>query len=92
MLTVMCSETIIIRLIQHYISHLLPYIKNQVAAVIRIFSLYRWEHVIENWGLRTAAQNEATFKQLIEVVGENIAHHAGVMAGPERRIRKPVVD
>ena len=48
--------------------------------------------MIKNWGLRIAAQNEATFKQLIEVVGENIAHHAGVMAGPERRVRKPVVD
>ena len=34
------------------------------------FSLYRKEQVIENWGVRTAAQNEATFKQLVEVIGD----------------------
>tara|TARA_B100000780_G_C20921841_1_gene367243 strand:- start:184 stop:666 length:483 start_codon:yes stop_codon:yes gene_type:complete len=35
----------------------------------QVFSLYKREQVIENWGVRTAAQNEATFKQLIEVIG-----------------------
>ena len=34
------------------------------------FSLYKEEQLIENWGARTASQNEATFKQLIEVVGD----------------------
>ena len=34
------------------------------------FSLYKREQVIENWGVRTAAQNEATFKQLVEVIGD----------------------
>ena len=34
------------------------------------FSLYKKEQILENWGVRTAAQNEATFKQLIEVIGD----------------------
>jgi len=34
------------------------------------FSLYKKEQVLENWGVRTAAQNEASFKQLIEVIGD----------------------
>ena len=34
------------------------------------FSLYKKEQLIENWGVRTAAQNEASFKQLIEVIGD----------------------
>jgi integrase len=34
------------------------------------FSLYRKEQILENWGVRTAAQNEATFKQLLEVIGD----------------------
>jgi len=34
------------------------------------FSLYKREQVLENWGVRTAAQNEASFKQLIEVIGD----------------------
>jgi len=34
------------------------------------FSLYKKEQVIENWGVRTATQNEASFKQLIEIIGD----------------------
>jgi integrase len=34
------------------------------------FSLYKKEQILENWGVRTAAQNEATFKQLLEVIGD----------------------
>ncbi len=34
------------------------------------FSLYKREQMIENWGTRTAAQNEATFKQLLELIGD----------------------
>ena len=34
------------------------------------FSLYKREQILENWGVRTAAQNEASFKQLIEVIGD----------------------
>ena len=34
------------------------------------FSLYKKEQILENWGVRTAAQNEASFKQLIEVIGD----------------------
>jgi hypothetical protein len=34
------------------------------------FSLYKREQLIENWGVRTAAQNEASYKQLIEVIGD----------------------
>ena len=34
------------------------------------FSLYKKEQVLENWGMRTAAQNEASFNQLIEVIGD----------------------
>jgi integrase len=34
------------------------------------FSLYKREQLIENWGVRTAAQNEASFKQLVEVIGD----------------------
>ena len=33
------------------------------------FSLYKREQILENWGVRTAAQNEASFKQLLEVIG-----------------------
>ena len=32
------------------------------------FSVYKREQILENWGVRTAAQNEATFKQLLEVI------------------------
>lgn len=31
------------------------------------FSLYNKEQRLENWGVRRAAQNEATFKQLLEI-------------------------
>ena len=34
------------------------------------FSLYKREQILENWGVRTAAQDEASFKQLIEVIGD----------------------
>jgi integrase len=34
------------------------------------FSLYKKEQVLENWGVRTATQNEASFKQLIEIIGD----------------------
>ena len=34
------------------------------------FSLYKREQILENWGVRTAAQNEASFKQLIEAIGD----------------------
>ena len=34
------------------------------------FSLYKKEQIRENWGVRTAAQNEATFKQLVEIIGD----------------------
>jgi integrase len=34
------------------------------------FTLYKKEQVIENWGVRTAAQNEATLRQLIEIIGD----------------------
>ena len=34
------------------------------------FFLYKREQLIENWGVRTVAQNEASFKQLIEVIGD----------------------
>ena len=34
------------------------------------FHLYKTEQSIENWGVRTASQNEATFRQLTEVVGD----------------------
>jgi hypothetical protein len=34
------------------------------------FSVYKKEQVLENWGMRTAAQNEASFNQLIEVIGD----------------------
>jgi len=34
------------------------------------FSVYKREQILENWGVRTAAQNEATFKQLLEVIGD----------------------
>ena len=34
------------------------------------FSLYKREQTIENWGIRAAAQNEATFKQLLELIGD----------------------
>jgi integrase len=34
------------------------------------FALYKKEQIIENWGIRTAAQNESTFKQLLELIGD----------------------
>ena len=34
------------------------------------FSLYKKEQVLENWGVRTATQNEASFKQLVEIIGD----------------------
>ena len=34
------------------------------------FSLYKQEQVLENWGVRTATQNEASFKQLVEIIGD----------------------
>ena len=34
------------------------------------FNLYKQEQVLENWGVRTATQNEASFKQLIEIIGD----------------------
>jgi len=34
------------------------------------FSLDKREQLLENWGVRTAAQNEASFKQLIKVIGD----------------------
>jgi hypothetical protein len=34
------------------------------------FSLYKKEQVLENWGVRTATQNAASFKQLIEIIGD----------------------
>ena len=34
------------------------------------FSLYKQEQLIENWGVRTATQNEASFRQLIEIIGD----------------------
>ena len=34
------------------------------------FHLYKTEQSIENWGERTASQNEATFRQLTELVGD----------------------
>jgi hypothetical protein len=35
------------------------------------FALYKKEQIIENWGIRTAAQNESTFKQLLELIGSH---------------------
>ena len=34
------------------------------------FSFYREEQIIENWNVRTLKQNEATFAQLIEIMGD----------------------
>ena len=34
------------------------------------FSLYKQEQLIENWGVRTATQNEASFRQLTEIIGD----------------------
>jgi len=34
------------------------------------FNLYKQEQVLENWGVRTATQNEASFKQLVEIIGD----------------------
>ena len=34
------------------------------------FYLYNKEQILENWGVRAAAQNEATFKQLLEITGD----------------------
>ena len=34
------------------------------------FSLYKQEQLIQNWGVRTATQNEASFRQLIEIIGD----------------------
>ena len=34
------------------------------------FALYKKEQTLENWGVRTTIQNEASFRQLIEIIGD----------------------
>ena len=43
---------------------------NEAMLLSQGFSLYKHEQMIENWGTRTAAQNEATFQQLLELIGD----------------------
>ena len=45
--------------------------------------------MIENWGVRTAAQNEATFKQLVEVIGD--VPTAAVTKSVVRDFFKPLI-
>ena len=43
---------------------------NEAMLLSQGFSLYKHEQMIENWGTRTATQNEATFQQLLELIGD----------------------
>ena len=73
-----CAETL-----RHQVSEIAGRGKRQKANALKLvqtdepsillsqgFSLYKKEQILENWGVRTAAQNEATFKQLLEVIGD----------------------
>ena len=73
-----CAETL-----RHQVSEIAGSGKRQKANALKLvqtdepsillsqgFSLYKREQILENWGVRTAAQNEATFKQLSEVIGD----------------------
>ena len=72
-----CAETL-----RHQVSEIAGSGKRQKGSALKLvpidepsillsqgFSLYKREQILENWGVRTAAQNEASFKQLLEVIG-----------------------
>ena len=73
-----CAETL-----RHQVSEIAGSGKRQKGSALKLvpidepsillsqgFSLYKKEQIRENWGVRTAAQNEATFKQLVEIIGD----------------------